>query len=387
MENKQKEKILENVKLKISISNFEKEEKIDMKKTSRNILKVVAIACCTILSITGVVFAKDIGDFVKETFWGGATKGVDIAVNNGYIANVNTEYQEADGIEISVDSFVMDDNNLDMKFRVKLSDKYNIKNMSFGMELYDLKIVDENGRKVFATHAVEAEEMMIYKTEQEAKENYDAFCGSYGLSGGKIIGENELICSLQATKSASTFPKSKKLFVTFSRIHVRKDQYEQPLNEWYKGEWRFELDVPKEMYNREIITYKVKSCSDENTIVGNAILSNTSFRMEIPFSTTDKVDYELLRVGQAENVYNMVPFQKEYVETSDGKKFEKTINAPIGCKTFQNENKLEAYKQSFNLTKYDATDELTVHIFTNKGEEIIIEYEKIQSKRRLDVKV
>lgn len=378
MENKQKEKILENVKLKISISNFEKEEKIDMKKTSKNILKVVAIACCTILSITGVVFAKDIGDFVKETFWGGATKGVDIAVNNGYIANVNTEYQEADGIEISVDSFVMDDNNLDMKFRVKLSDKYNIKNMSFGMELYDLKIVDENGRKVFATHAVEAEEMMIYKTEQEAKENYDAFCGSYGLSGGKIIGENELICSLQATKSASTFPKSKKLFVTFSRIHVRKDQYEQPLNEWYKGEWRFELDVPKEMYNREIITYKVKSCSDENTIVGNAILSNTSFRMEIPFSTTDKVDYELLRVGQAENVYNRVPFQKEYVETSDGKKFEKTINAPIGCKTFQNENKLEAYKQSFNLTKYDATDELTVHIFTNKGEEIIIEYEKIQ---------
>lgn len=376
MENKQK--ILENVKLKISISNFEKEEKIDMKKTSKNILKVVAIACCTMLSITGMVFAKDIGDFVKETFWGGVTKGVDIAVNNGYIANVNTEYQEADGIEISVDSFVMDDNNLDMKFRVKLSDKYNIKNMSFGMELYDLKIVDENGKKVFATHALEAEEMMIYKTEKEAKENYDAFCGSYAFDGGKIIGENELICSLQATKSASTFPKSKKLFVTFTRIHVRKDQYEQPLNEWYKGDWKFELDVPKEMYNRENIIYKVKSCSDENTIIGNGILSNTSFRIEIPFSTTDKVDYELLRVSPPKNVYDMVAFQKEYVETSDGKKFEKTINAPVGCKTFQNGNKLEAYKQSFNLTKYDATDELTVHIFTNKGEEIIIEYEKAQ---------
>lgn len=376
MENKQK--ILENVKLKISISNFEKEEKIDMKKTSKNILKVVAIACCTMLSITGMVFAKDIGDFVKETFWGGVTKGVDIAVNNGYIANVNTEYQEADGIEISVDSFVMDDNNLDMKFRVKLSDKYNIKNMSFGMELYDLKIVDENGKKVFATHALEAEEMMIYKTEKEAKENYDAFCGSYASDGGKIIGENELICSLQATKSASTFPKSKKLFVTFTRIHVRKDQYEQPLNEWYKGDWKFELDVPKEMYNRENIIYKVKSCSDENTIIGNGILSNTSFRIEIPLSTTDKVDYELLRVSPPKNVYDMVAFQKEYVETSDGKKFEKTINAPVGCKTFQNENKLEAYKQSFNLTKYDATDELTVHIFTNKGEEIIIEYEKAQ---------
>ena len=40
------------------------------------------------------------------------------------------------------------------------------------------------------------------------------------------------------------------------------------------------------------------------------------------------------------------------------------------------ENKIINYRQTFNLTKYDATDILTVHIYTNKGEEIIIEYEK-----------
>ena len=40
------------------------------------------------------------------------------------------------------------------------------------------------------------------------------------------------------------------------------------------------------------------------------------------------------------------------------------------------ENKIINYSQIFNLTKYDATDNLTVHIFTNKGKEIIIEYEK-----------
>ena len=142
MDNKQKEKILENVKLKISISNFEKEEKIDMKRTSKNILKIVAVACCTMLSITGVVFAKDIGNFVKEFFGGSSSEGVDIAVNNGYVAEVKTEYQEAEGIEIAVDSFMMDDNNFAMNFKVKLSEKYNIKNMMFGMDLYDLKIVE-----------------------------------------------------------------------------------------------------------------------------------------------------------------------------------------------------------------------------------------------------
>ena len=377
MNNKQKEKILENVKLKISISNFEKEEKIEMKKTRKSIFKIVAIACCTMLSITGVVFAKDIGNFVKEFFGGNASEGVDTAVNNGYVAEVKTEYQSADGIDIAIDSFMMDDNNFAMNFRIKLSDKYNVKDMMFGMRLYDLKIVDENGRKVFATHELEGEEMSIYKTEQEAKENYDAFCGSYGANS-EIIGENEIIRHLSARQGGNPFPKSKKLYVTFTRIHVTKDQNEQPLDKWYKGDWKFELDVPKEMYNREITTYKVKSCSIENTIVDNAILSNTSFRISIPFIKTDKVDYELYRTSNPKSIYDKMLFQKEYVETSDGKRFEVSRNGQNGYGVPAGTEQIEDYTQTFDLTKYDETDELTVHIFTNKGEEIIIEYEKIK---------
>ena len=377
MNNKQKEKILEKVKLKISISNFEKEEKIDMKKTRKSIIKIAAVACCTMLSITGVVFAKDIGNFVKEFFGGNASEGVDTAVNNGYVAEVKTEYQSADGIDIAIDSFMMDDNNFAMNFRIKLSDKYNVKDMMFGMRLYDLKIVDENGRKVFATHELEGEEMSIYKTEQEAKENYDAFCGSYGANS-EIIGENEIIRHLSARQGGNPFPKSKKLYVTFTRIHVTKDQNEQPLDKWYKGDWKFELDVPKEMYNREITTYKVKSCSIENTIVDNAILSNTSFRISIPFIKTDKVDYELYRTSNPKSIYDKMLFQKEYVETSDGKRFEVSRNGQNGYGVPAGTEQIENYTQTFDLTKYDATDELTVHIFTNKGEEIIIEYEKIK---------
>lgn len=348
-----------------------------MKKTSKSILKIAAVACCAMLSVTGVVFAKDIGNFVKEFFGGAESKGVDIAVSNGYVADVNTEYQSAEGIDIAVDSFVMDDKNFAMNFKVKLSDKYNIRNMMFGMTLYDLKIVDENGKKVFATHELEAEEMQIYKTEQEAKENYDAYTGGYS-GGADIIGENELMYYLTATQSAESFPRSKKLYVTFTRIHVRKDQYEQPLNEWYKGDWKFELDVPEEMYNREITTYKVKSCSDENTTVENAILSNTSFKISIPYSKTDKVDYELFKSSNPKSIYDKMLFQKEYVETSDGKRFEVSNNGDNGYSVPAGTEQIENYTQTFDLTKYDATDELTVHIFTNKGEEIVIEYEKIK---------
>lgn len=66
MENKQNEKILENVKLKISISNFEKEEKIDMKKASKSIIKSLTTVACTLILTTGVVFA---GSKVIEKIW------------------------------------------------------------------------------------------------------------------------------------------------------------------------------------------------------------------------------------------------------------------------------------------------------------------------------
>lgn len=66
MKNKQNEKILENVKLKISISNFEEGEKIDMKKMSKIILKSLTTVACALILTTGVVFA---GSKVIENIW------------------------------------------------------------------------------------------------------------------------------------------------------------------------------------------------------------------------------------------------------------------------------------------------------------------------------
>lgn len=52
-----KDKIFENVKLKISISSFNDEEMTEKKKSSRSILKVAVVACCMITFTTGIVVA------------------------------------------------------------------------------------------------------------------------------------------------------------------------------------------------------------------------------------------------------------------------------------------------------------------------------------------
>lgn len=378
MENNFNETIIKNVKQKIAISEFLIEEKEDMKFKNMKIIKSIGIAVCMIFCITGVVFAKDIGEFIKNIFGGNASDGVQIAVDNGYIENVNSDYIDSDGIKIAVDSFLIDDYNLDINFKMKLADKYDSKIMQ-GATLQDLKIVDENGEIVFATMEVEQE--MAIENGTIGTENFvPQFWGGYSM-GGNITAEDELIYHLVAYGSDEhKIPKVKELNISFSKIFIKKDNNEKIINNTYTGNWNFKLNVPKEMYDQEITLYKAIKCNDENTNIGEyGMLSNTAFKISIPESTTDKVDYKLLNSDSPKSIFDRIAFQKEYVETENGKRFETSSRSDgDGGYSLIKENTISNYSQTFNLTKFDATDKIFVHIFTNKGEEIIIEYEKVK---------
>ena len=107
-----------------------------MVKNKYSIFKSIAVACCMVLSITGVVFAKDIGNFVSNFFGGSASDGVQTAVDNGYLKEVEPKYVESEGIEFAVDSFLIDDYNLDINFKMKLSNKYDSKINTFPEEVF-----------------------------------------------------------------------------------------------------------------------------------------------------------------------------------------------------------------------------------------------------------
>ena len=364
MRDKQTEKILENVTQKIAISNFEKKERLDMKNTRKSMFKIGIAACCVIVSMTGIVFAKDIGDFVKNLFGKNTSDGVDIAVNEGYVANVNTEHQNAEGIEISVESLIMDDFNFAMNFDVKLSEGYNID--EFEKTLFtDLVITDENGE-------------MVFNTKDDMTEN--GYMGAYSMLATKKT-DNEFTVSLAATGNTKAFPKSKHLTVKFTKLTTSQYVNEQRQDTVYEGNWFFEVDVPEEFYNRESSIYKVKSCSEEGIDINQvtAVVSNTAFKLSIPEILTDKIDYALLKADTVGSIYDRIALQKEYVETEDGKRFEIAARSDGdgGYSVPEEGNKITNYHQTFNLTQYDATNEITVHIFTNKGEEITLVLEKM----------
>lgn len=389
MKYKDTEQIYSDVKRKISISNYVKEEEINMIKNKKSIFKSVAIACCAVFSITGVAFAKDIGSFVSNLF-GYTSEGVNTAVQNGYVAIVNTDYQESNDISISVNSFLLDDDNFDITFDVKLGEKHkefltNYEVEYSNIDLKDLKIVNENGKIIFATFQSNFEERQRIAKEKGCEPSEVEECDSYdgGYSGYcDKIGENEFKYNITTNQILESFPIANKLIITINKVQIYNSREYGSRggllpddDNCFTGEWKFELDVPENMINsRNIIMYKFKSCNDKNTKVDStATLSNTAFKISIPETSTDKIDYDLLKAKPTKNVSDIIALGKAYVETSDGKTFEASgIDGRYSEKA--DEHKIENYSQTFNLTKYDATDELKVHIFTNVGKEIIIEY-------------
>ena len=373
------EELKEKLKFKIAISQMKEKEKMAMNKEKRQISKGIGIAACLVVATTGIVFAKDIGNFFSNLFGGNASDGVQIAVDNGYVEKLEPQYIKADGIEITVDSFLIDDYNFDMNFKIKLDKKYDANQLE-DIQLYDLKVIDENNEVVFLTSE---QERIMYEDSKKAGHPYEhpLFWGGYSMYAEKID-SNEIMIHLTATGSEEhKIPKSKKLYVTFTKIAnmiYALGNPEDKIKEIFMGDWKFEIDVLEEMYNRENIIYKVKSCSDDKTKVGNATLSNTAFKINIIETKTDKVDYEILHTSTPKSIWDKIPLQKEYVETSNGKRFETSqrSDGDGGCTIPSEETKIIDYHQTFNLTKFDATDELKVHIFTNKGEEIVIEYER-----------
>lgn len=347
------DKILEKLRMKIAISNSI-EEDINMKKNKMNLGKSIGIAACILVSTTGVAFATN---YLINKFGNNSSDGVQTAVENQYVSENNTEYKESSGISVSVDSFLIDDANFDMTFDIKFSEQYKIEDI-MKMDIMDLKVVNEKGKKVFATHELESEEMQsLYKTEQEAKENYDSYCGSYGGNCEKIS-NNEIKYYLTAAGNPVDLPESQKLSVTFNKIRICDWVGNEEKFVIYKGEWSYDIDVPTKMSKSNIVNYKLKSFSDKNYQFVEAKLSNTAFKIYL--NNCDGIAWN----------------NNSCVENSNGEKFYSAQRSDGDGAISHDNNGKVTYYNTFNLTNYDGTDTLKVHLYKANGEEVIVELVK-----------
>ena len=168
-------------------------------------------------------------------------------------------------------------------------------------------------------------------------------------------------------------------------LFLQEDKSEENIT--LTGEWELTIDVPKEFYQSEKIVYQVKECNYPNIKSSKITVSetNTKFEMEIeekaelPYEMTDDEETKERKINEYiekqnqesfEDYKNRKKFKNEYIENEKGEEFYSTSSS-MENSGYSNNNKGVKYWQTFTLTKYQATDELIVHI-TYQGDEIII---------------
>lgn len=393
-----------------------------MKKEIHNFKICFVSFCGTITLITGVAFAKDIENFIKDKFFLG--KGFESAIENDYIENPQMNMIESQGTiknsenviagkevktDVKINEFVMDDYNLSLEFNFKFDknlEKYVNLEENYDIELTDLFVVDENDKILFTAPYISKDKFdeicsklnLPYKY-QEYNENYinsgiNSFCNI-------DLNETNLIYNIYTNEN---YPKSKKLNLKFTEISfISKEKNEKTV---LTGDWNIELDIPEKFYNRESIVYKEKSCSNEKYKVVKAVVYNTCTEIYIEGENeripdgnlSEKIyqEYKENKISENElnkklqewnqseegkkwqKEYDLFPVDFEnwpYIENENGEKFEESLSVSSKKLCERTDDGKVYYINTFSLTKNDATNNLKV-VLHHKDGDITIELER-----------
>ena len=93
------------------------------------------------------------------------------------------------------------------------------------------------------------------------------------------------------TAEGATYPKSKKLNIELNSINISKKEASLGDEEiTLSGDWKYSLEIPEQIYNREEISYKQKSTGNESYKLIKANITETG--TEIKISTKlENVEY------------------------------------------------------------------------------------------------
>ncbi len=439
------------VKLKMTMSKMIDEINAETIQPKPNFIfkKWIAVACVCVIFTTGIVFAKEIENFIKDKFSLG--KGVQTAVDNGYIehldnnytfSNVSVSNENNDSIldnfdvGIKINDFMMAETNLSIEFEIKFDEKINkYKDLSkkingntdfesFGnLELNDLFILDEENKLICSSFNKETFEDFCNKHNlpykiNEFSENY--FCSTTNSLPTDINSTNNTV-KLVYTISPDNILNSKHLTLYFNKLKFTSKPgfSEESDGLTLTGNWKFDIDIPEYMYNHEDVFYEVVSCENKDFDVYEAKATDTGFEIGIIVSNIEKPTMpEELRLREAEIMdkqgYINYTTREDFIQLFGDEKYAdmyeeynlklKPIsgsgfhctweNLTDGCyildeknnrfeasrlninrkcySDFIEENKYHFY-ETFEITKYNSTDTITVIIdFYKKPVKIVL---------------
>lgn len=424
-------------------------EPIQRKSYNRNRLSL-AVACCFVFLITGVVFAKDIEKVFVEKFRS-LGKGVSTAVENGYVAKSEMTLIEKDMLltnkktgdvidtihtKAKIENAVLANGRIGIEVYFEFDSKLN-NYINIGKNTVDGNIDYENSHHFeFNDIFVLDDKNNILALAPDGMEKCKNYFITNNLSYPNDNGANDIINSIinNIDNSDSSLIKTtveiyfrydetiqpKKLSLSLSEFNlIPKIENNENIEVNMKSDdnWFMEIDIPKELYDTTEEYYKVTKCENENFNVYTAKVTNTGFEIGIVVTNAEKPAYPFRMdeiflskeevysgdgtrdsyvnfygeefVELAENYYRQFSLirydgyvwgapwlertQGCYVTNSKGEKFifdsrnHGNTEPPIKDKYY--------FNGCFSMTKFDATDKITV-VIDFDGQPVHIELEK-----------
>lgn len=364
------------------IKNALNKEKINKNFYKIGILKKVACFILLFILGTSIIFSKSILAFINDRLKENSTKGVQDAIDNGYIQKVDMKYINSNGTKVKVTEILMDDYNLSMLFYIEVPEIENLEDI-YNVNFSNLVITDEKDNIIVA-ELEDTDKYHEFCKERNMEISYNNIAYSNGAFEGKIISKfGEDIEYMYKTYS-NNFPKSKKLIINFDKIILTNKNSNEKIA--IEGSWNLEVDLPKTMYSRETMVYNVKDCTSDDIIVTKAQVSNTAMKFELVTRWGEPVYTEKDSKGEknrkieeffnnTHSVRNII-IKDEYVENDKGEKFYPVKSSSDGNEGYnQMFSGMLRHWQTFDLTKYNSTDTLKV-VFELNGKQIEIELER-----------
>lgn len=409
-----KDNIYKNLTDNIGLETFKRIDKKERK--IKNFIKNSSMLMIACLSITSMVFAKELSTKIYDNFFG-TGNGVGKAIEEGYIEKTEMKDEVSNSIvtneetgkiaenvnaSIKVDEFIMDDFNLSMKLDVKFDDSINevikkedIKDITFP----DIVVYDENNTILFIENGLAFNE---FAKKHNLNYTFDTVPDDKLIGSGReaYIGSREkdslkYVLNLY-TGGSTLYPKSKKIYIDVSTIRISsnvecKDGEEEIV---LKGNWNFDVDVPEKMYNRSNITYVQKSTTNDYFKATSAVVYDTGMDISLEFKAKEMPKFEKpieveyydslpkdheLRTIEILNYINNKMYKSEewqkmqeermkvwdfekYLLNANGEKFELTSGPRENGSGRIDENNIYHFNGMFDLTKYDMTNEIKVVI-------------------------
>lgn len=295
-------------------------EEIDRRKKRKNyFMKAMIAACSTLVFFTGCVFAGNIENFMSKMF-SNVNKGIQVAIENNYIQNIDMNYVQNNGISVKADYILIDDNNLDIAFNIKTELEFD--------EIYfsEISIIDENGNTIY--NVEEYLNAIIYDNARNVTDLVNV--------KDKRLSTEELMKVYTLHSNDYFYEESKKLYIIINKIGIEKDNVEKAI----QGNWCFDINLDNDIFYKDSIGYLVEE-TDLLTDY-NISLNSTELNIKLKF----KEGIELIdSVNKREQIV---------IEDKDGK-----IYYYNDFKRFE-DNEL---KINFPITKFDSNNTLKLKIY------------------------